>query len=377
MRQLLLLCILSIGYLRSFSQTQKTAAIQQIVKDFEQQLKKDVLQDDVGSISAAIFIDHEIIWSGAFGWADKSKHILADTNTIYRTGSVTKTFTAYLMMLMNQEGTIKIDDPVVNYFPEAGHLKRSVQTPVTFRQLASHTAGLAEEPTLKDAASGPFINWEKKVIEAIPTIPVIAAPDSVFEYSNIGYGILGVALSRAGHQSYTSLVDEKILRKLKMDNSFFQIPSGKEDRVAAGYSINPVSGTIDAAKPKREHAGRGYKVPNGGLYATADDLCRFLIAQCHSGEKNSLLTKESSDMMTNIQTPESNNGSYGFGYYIRNDHGLKIVEHDGGVAGYNAFIAWNPDFKVGIVLLRNYNVGLTDLMQRPRVTLYEICKLFL
>lgn len=371
MTRLLLPCILSIGCLTCSAQVKKSAAVQQIVSDFEQQIKKDVLQDDVGSISAAIFIDREIIWSAAFGWADKGKRIPADTNTIYRTGSVTKTFTAYLMMLLQQEGTIKLNDPVVQYFPEISSLK---QTGVTFRQLASHTAGLAEEPALQDAASGPIANWEKKIIESIPTVAVIAAPDSVFEYSNIGYGILGLALSRAAHQSYISMVDERILHRLHMHNSFFRIPAAKQEKVAAGYSINAATGFINEAKPKREHQGRGYKVPNGGLYATANDLCRFMIEQSHSGEKNSLLTKESSDMMTSIQTPADDDGSYGFGYFIRNEQGFKIVEHDGAVSGYNAYIAWNPDLKIGIVLLRNYNVGLTDLSLRPRTTLYELCK---
>lgn len=345
-----------------------------VLHEFVSQLYRDVLQDDIGSISAAVFIGNKIVWAKAYGWANKERQIPADTNTIYRTGSITKTFTAYLMMMLAAEGVISIDDPVAKYLPEIKQLKYPPGSmPITFRQLASHTAGLSKEPALENAASGSYSGWEQKVLASIPTITVLSKPGAAYQYSNIGYGILGLALSRAAHQPYDQLVEEKILQRAGMYNSFFQIPEGKQGQIATGYSIDAFSGVADTLQPYTEHSGRGYKVPNGGMYATANDLARFLMMQCNPGI--SLLDSTSVAQMTSIQTPESSEYGYGLGYTIRNnDHGFKIVEHDGSVAGYNAFMAYSPRYKTGIVLLRNYDFGLTDILQRPRVTLYEVCE---
>lgn len=345
-----------------------------VLDEFIAQLYRDVMQDDMGSISAAVFIGNKIVWAKAYGWANKERHIAADTNTIYRTGSITKTFTAYLMMVLAAEGTISLDEPVAKYLPEIKQLKYPAgSTPVTFRHLASHTAGLSREPALDNAATGSYDGWEQKVLASIPTITVLSKPGIAYQYSNIGYGILGLALSRAAHQPYDQLVQEKILQRAGMYNSFFRIPEGKQGQVATGYSIDAFTGVTDTLQPYMEHAGRGYKVPNGGMYATANDLARFLIMQCNPGA--SLIDSASVALMTSIQTPESSEYGYGLGYTIRNnDHGIKIVEHDGGVAGYNAFMAYSPKYKTGIVLLRNYDFGLTDILQRPRVTLYELCE---
>lgn len=381
---ILLVLICYACHLNGYTQSMRTedgslkSSVDSIIRSFEQQLQRDVLQDNTGSISAAIFIDRKIVWSDAFGWADREKGVKADTNTIYRSGSITKTFTAFLMMLLDQDGALKINEPVDKYLPQAAILSKAAKSNgqrVTFRQLAANTGGLAEEPDMAGAATGTFNTWESRVIESIPSIPVIAAPGNRFEYSNIGYSILGLALSKAGKEPYPLLVKKKILDKLGMYNSFFVIPADKSGQVAAGCSIDPFTGEINTEKPRREHQGRGYKVPTGGLYTTANDLARFLIAQCHAGTASSPLTKSSADMMTTIQTPESNTFGYGFGYYIRtNDHGFEIIEHDGEVSGYQAYMGFVPGINAGIILLRNYNFGLTNILQLPRVTLFEICR---
>ncbi|MFT4601394.1 MAG: CubicO group peptidase (beta-lactamase class C family), partial [Arenicella sp.] len=251
---------------------------QKIISAFEEKLETDVIEDDIASMSAAIFMDDEIVWSQAFGEANRTTEVIADSSTVYRTASISKTITAYLMMLLVQDGIIKLDDPIKNYLSEIDQIQHndlSDFTQITFRHLASHTSGLAKEPDLENAASGPIEEWEEKVLNSIPTTHMVSEPGEHFSYSNIGYGILGLALSRAAGEPFMDLVDERVFEPLGMENSFFIISEGEEDNIAAGYSVRAFTGEIESEKAELEHAGRGYKVPNGGIYSTPTDLARF------------------------------------------------------------------------------------------------------
>jgi CubicO group peptidase (beta-lactamase class C family) len=94
-----------------------TPTVQRLIDSFAGQLAAEHQRDTVGSLSAIVFIGKEIAWSGAFGKADNEKGIDASVSTIYRIGSISKTFTAYLMMLLVQDGTIGLDEPVAKYLP--------------------------------------------------------------------------------------------------------------------------------------------------------------------------------------------------------------------------------------------------------------------
>jgi CubicO group peptidase (beta-lactamase class C family) len=328
---------------------------------FRDRLQADVAADNVGSIAAAVVVGDSIVWTEAFGWADRDKHIRADAHTIYRLGSVSKSFTAIVLAQLVDRGVIALDDPVERYFPEirglAGPLPGA--TPITFRHLASHTAGIIREPMLIGAASGPIAEWEAKVLASIPTTSFDAPPGARYSYSNIGYGILGLALSRAAHVPFMKLVEDGIFTPLGMASSTFIITDRLRPALSVGY-LNSAGGAIDAATPAAEHAGRGYKVPNGGVYSTVTDLARYLGAL--SGAKRPVTSDSMRLAMMTKQTPESGPNSYGLGLFILAPPGaLRTVSHGGGVAGYTCEIAFDPESKVGVILLRNYNTGRTPL----------------
>lgn len=339
-----------------------TTSIQGVIDGFQKRLEAEHLSDTTGSLSAVAFVGNKIVWYHAFGKADNEKGVDADSSAVYRIGSISKTFTAYLMLLLVQDGTIRLDDPVAKYLPEIKQLKwkSGVDTvDITFRELASHTGGLAREPGLYDAAAGPIANWEMKILSSIPTTEVVFAPGTKFSYSNIGYGILGLTLSRAAHQPFMQMVEERIFKRLGMTHSFFVIPAAFADRVAVGYHRNNAfdkpSGTVATA----EYAGRGYKVPNGGIFTTAGDLARFVMAQYSDSDG---LAKNYREMMQTMQTPEAGKMGYGFGLSVVNDdNGGKIVGHDGSVAGYTAFMLFSPGSKVGAIVLRNCDYGVQQI----------------
>ena len=330
---------------------------------FSRQLRADVAADDVGGIVAGVMVDGDLVWAQAFGWADRDAHTPMSTASISRTGSISKSVTAVLMMRLLDEGVIGLDEPVERYLPVFASVKdRRVDAQlVTFRHLASHTAGLIREPQWPDAVVGPIELWDKRIVESLPLTAYDTVPGARYQYSNIGFGTLGLALAKAAGRPFMEMVRTEVLEPLGMTGSEFVVAGGKlEARLAAGYVIGQ-DGSINGGQPAREHAGRGYKVPNGGVYSTVADLGRFMGAM--SGVPGlRILSEESRQEALSIQTPENPNRGYGLGFSVQIDEqGRKIASHGGSVAGYTAHMAFDPKARIGVVLLRNYGRGSTNL----------------
>jgi CubicO group peptidase (beta-lactamase class C family) len=235
---------------------------------------------------------------------------------------------------------------------------------VTLRHLASHTAGLEREPSnVEEMVSGPIELWEERIVESLQNTAFDSVPGARYQYSNIGFGALGLALSRAAGEPFMDLVQSEVFDPLGMTGSAFVVVGGElEPRLAMGY-VNGRDGTIDAETPWKEHRGRGYKVPNGGVYSTVADLGRFLGAVAGVPGLQ-ILSEASRQEMISIQTPESTQRGYGIGLSIeKREDGIMVVGHGGSVAGYTAYMALNPESGVGVVLLRNYQRGETNLGQ--------------
>lgn len=343
-----------------------------IIDEFENQLEKDLWDDNInGSISAAIVKKDKMIWSRGFGPSHRDGNAIVNANTIYRIASLAKSFTAFLMMRLVQDGTIQLDDPIERHFPEIRELQGYADsTKITFRQLASHTSGLVREPALEKADSGPIEEWEDKVLQSLPKTSFESKPGERFSYSNIGYGILGMALSRAAQEPFIELVDEKIFKPLQMENSFFVVPEHKLENLAQGIGGGPFGEEeLDVQGPKNEHRGRGYKVPNGGLYSTSNDLGKFLICIMGSG---SILEPQHLELMHTKQTPEASYHGYGLGFGLYQDRTMTIVEHSGGVWGYSAYFGFEKKYGYAVILLRNYNWGTTSWDIGPKVLLRKL-----
>ena len=354
----LLVTLSSLSFLISCSPA--NPSLDAVVEDFSNQIERDVQEDDVGSISFGIFRNGEALHSDAFGIMDRETSEPARPNHIYRTGSISKSITAVLMMLLVQDGLISIEDPVSKFLPEIENLQDGEKhsSTITLKQLASHTSGLIREPDLEGAASGPIEYWEDKILASIKNTYFQADPGEEYSYSNIGYGILGLALSRAADTPFMDLVEARIFQPLNMTSSTFVIGDDLEPLLTSGYVYS--DGVINGDAPLHEHSGRGYKIPNGGVYSTVTDLAKF--SGLMNGEEPQLLSQTLRTDMMSIATPESDTEGYGLGFSIsQNKNGLKWVGHGGSVAGYNAYLLFQPDSQLTIVMLRNYSGGVTNL----------------
>ncbi len=327
---------------------------------FAEELRSDVAADGAGGIIAGVVVGGDLVWAGAWGESDREAAQPLSTNAVSRTGSISKTITAVLMMRLVDAGVIALDDRVRDVLPEVEGFSDPIGVdPITFRQLASHTAGLEREPDWPESVVGPIELWEERVLESIPHTSYDSDPGSRYQYSNIGFGVLGLALSRAAGRPFVEMVFDEILQPLGMTGSSFVVEgSALEPRLAQGYVLR--EGRVDGRQPAAEHRGRGYKVPNGGVYSTVADLGRFLGAL--AGVPGlAILSEESRRELLSIQTPEDVDSGYGLGVQLRRRGAHWTVAHGGSVAGYNAYMIVEPESSTGVVLLRNYTGGSTQL----------------
>ena len=336
---------------------------------FSRQIAADVEADGVGGITAAVFKGDQVLWAQGFGWADPGKRVPAGVRTIYRTGSISKSITAVLMADLMEDGIVTFDDRLVDHLPEAADLVDAPEgmAPITFRQMASHTAGLIREPELEGAASGPIEDWGHKILASIPHTGYYTMPGTQYQYSNIGYGMLGYALQRAAGTSFMDLVEDRIFEPLGMRSSTFIVGPDLWRRVAAGFAVSRDDGTVDPEMPAIEHEGRGYKVPNGGVYSTVGDLATFGAAVMGMTEYELLEPATRREVMT-VQTPEDPENGYSIGFSVRtvtlgDGRTVRFVGHGGSVAGYNMYLVFEPESGYGVALGRNYIPGSTSLGQ--------------
>ncbi|WP_419167850.1 serine hydrolase domain-containing protein [Candidatus Palauibacter sp.] len=337
-----------------------------VIDAFSRQIAGEVEGDGVGGISAAVFKGDQVLWAQGFGWADPVQRVPAGVRTIYRTGSISKSITAVLLADLMEDGIVGFDDALVDHLPEARGLgdPRAGMAPITFRQMASHTAGLIREPELEGAAAGPIEDWGHKILASIPHTRYDTMPGARYQYSNIGYGMLGYALQRAAGTSFMDLVEDRIFEPLGMRSSTFIVGPDLWRRVSVGFAIDP-EGAVDADMPALEHEGRGYKVPNGGVYSTVGDLATFGAAVMGMTEYGLLEPATRRELMT-VQTPEDPENGYGVGFSVRTvmlegGRTVRFVGHGGSVAGYNMYLVFEPESGYGVALGRNYTGGTTNL----------------
>ena len=340
---------LFLGFSFSFSFGQFNS-FQQEVSNMQAAFSQGVAEDKTGCLTIALFQHDQIILEDAFGWANIEQGIPAIPETIGRTGSISKTITALVMMGLLERKLIHLDDPISQYLPELNGLKtRSDQlNEITFRRIASHTAGLEREPDWDQAASGSIYYWEDKLLASIPHTSLKTNPGKEFSYSNIGYGILGYALSRAANKPFIDLVEELVFKPIGMKNSYFIVNEPESlERLSIGYYKDRESGEVLSDKSDFEHFGRGFKVPAGGVYSTASDLAK-MASQIMGSAKTQAFSIESMMLMQQKQLPAE---AYGFGLFIREKEELQLVGHSGSVAGYNARLMFDPESGLGIAAL--------------------------
>ena len=335
------------------------SALADAVAQIDRMAIDELAKDGLGSATVGVVVGDRLAWTKSYGYADMEAQTPATQDTVYRIGSITKPFTALMLLQLVERGTLRPSEPIDKYFPDMATVvgRAADAPPITFVQLATMTSGLGREPDdLPTYLKGPVSRWEDVMRSALSQVTYRFEPDTHYHYSNIGYAILGAALGRAAGRPYVEYMQDEIFRPLGMTRTAFEPNAEIEAHLSTGYAVR--DGHVDAETPAREHAGRGYKVPNGAMYTTVGDLATFLIFQLGLGPREVLTPETLEDNFSRVNSANGDlTSGYGVGFQARRLGDLVAYGHGGSVAGYQAAAWVDRVSRTGVVVLRNVGGG--------------------
>jgi CubicO group peptidase (beta-lactamase class C family) len=291
--------------------------------------------------SVLVAQDGKVVFSKGYGFANLEWDVPNSPPAKFRLGSVTKQFTAACILLLEERGKLKIDDAVKKYMPDAP----AAWDKVTIFNLLTHTSGIPSFTGFPDYASTEAIaTTPEKLVARFRDKPLEFQPGEKWNYSNSGYVLLGYLIEKISGQSYSQFVQDNIFTPLGMKDSGYDSNSAIIAHRAAGYAPSD-KGLINAG-----YIDMSIPLSAGALYSTTEDLLRW--EQGLFGGK--LLSVASLQKMT---TPFKND--YAFALAVRDANGHKVIEHGGGIEGFNTQLSYYPDDKLTIVVLANQNTGAT------------------
>jgi CubicO group peptidase (beta-lactamase class C family) len=354
MRRLPIVIALLVSASLLAAQTAVDPRLDSALKELDTALAADFAKDGVGGLSIGVVAGKSLVWSRHYGFAEAETRRPPTNDTAYRIGSITKQFTALAMLQLVEQGKMRLTDPLEKYVPEIRQVKDvpSSTPPITLLQVSTMHSGLAREPGCANNSVGPVSGWQKKVLDCLPDTAYANEPGTTYLYSNIGYASLGLAVERAGGRPFIELVTEGILKPLGMTRSAMEPTATIRENLAHGYQRR--QSEVSRANADRELEGRGYRVPNGALFSTVNDLAKFLAWELGEGPSG-ILKKETQDA-NYARAFFSGAGlasGYGVGFQITRRGDIMLIGHGGSTAGYHASALVHRPTRLGVVALRN------------------------
>lgn len=311
---------------------------------------------DVPGASLLVLRGGEAVVRRGYGRSDLARGVEAGPGTAYRLASVSKQFTAAAVLLLAQDGTLGIDDPVRKWLPSLPPEADAI----TLRHLLTHASGLVDYEDLMAEPYDGQIRDAGVLALLEKTHRLLFAPGSGYRYSNSGYALLALVVERASGMAYPEFLRQRIFRPLNMHDTLAYVEGGPAvPHRAWGYS------EVDGRWERTDQSSTSAVLGDGGIYSTIDDLARWDAALYD----DRLLSDASRALAFAPQvevTGEGYQAQYGFGWRITGD----TLWHSGETIGFrNVIVRW-PQRHLTVVLLTNRNDP------EPYLTALEIGALF-
>src|ERR1700683_1034361 len=285
----------------------------------------------------------QVLFNKGYGSANLEWDIPNAPNTKFRLGSVTKQFTAAGILLLEERGKLNVNDPVKKYMPDAP----AEWDKITIFHVLTHTSGIPSFTGFADyKQTEPFETTPEKLVARFRAKTPDFQPGEKWSYSNSGYVLLGYLIEKISGQSYASFVQENIFTPLGMKDSGYDSNSKIIPHRAAGYAPSK-DGLVNAG-----FIHMSIPFSAGSLYSTTEDLFKW--------ERGLFGGKVLSDAsLQKMTTPFKED--YAFGLGVRTTAGHKVIDHGGGIEGFNTHLAYYPDDRLTIVVLANLNGPASDI----------------
>ena len=279
----------------------------------------------------------EIIFHKAYGWKNLAAKTYNDTSTRFPILSITKSFTAMVILKLQEQNKLSLKDKLSQYLPDFPNGNK-----ITIEQLITHTSGIynyTDDIGEEDSAIVNHPVTQQQILDIIDNKPLSYEPGKDFEYNNSGYFLAGIIIEEATGKSYWQNVRELIFTPLGMDRSGFDFNNLPDNIKATGYQF-----LNDHEQKSYPYIDSTVGYAAGAIYSTAGDLFKWTQAIANQ----TLLSPKSWKLAF---TPKASD--YGIGFRINQFFGRSYIKHSGGYPGFVSEFIYYPREDVTIILLKN------------------------
>lgn len=303
--------------------------------------------------AAVLVIDEgQVVLRKGYGLASVELGVPVAPEMVFKTGSVTKQFTAAAILMLQEQGKLRVEDEITKYLPDyPTHGQK-----ITIEHLLTHTSGIPSYTSLRD--------WRPRVREDMPVETLIGVfkdkpldfnPGENWRYNNSGYILLGAIIEKVSGKSYERFVEEEVFQKAGMKSSRY---GHQEELVPLG--VGGYSKTRDGFRPAN-YLSMTQPYAAGSLVSTVDDLAAWDRALAGG----TVISKASRERMeTPVKLNSGASTRYGYGVALYQYAGRRFVEHGGDIFGFSASFLRAPEEGVVVAILSNTddtNTSLGDL----------------
>ncbi len=297
---------------------------------------------DQPGAAALVMKDGQVVLRKGYGMANLELGVPVSPDMVFEIGSITKQFTGAAVLLLQEQGKLRVEDDLTKYLPDYPTHGETI----TVEHLLTHTSGIVSYTGLPEWL--PRVREDMKVEDVIALFkdkPLEFKPGEKNRYNNSAYFLLGAVIEKASGKTYEQFIEEEIFQKLGMKHSRYGHAEEIVPLRAAGYSRDD--------KGDYRHAmylSMTQPYAAGSLMSTVDDLA--LWDRALAGE--TLLQKASLDrMFTSAKLVSGKPIRYGYGLVLYELEGRQVMEHGGGIFGYVSFLLRVPEEKLVVAILSN------------------------
>ena len=334
------LSILLLAGFVSQSQAQALPNEAQVAAYAEKLLDEQQLGRDGPGVTVLVARGEQVLYRGARGMASVELGVPLSPDQVFRIGSVTKQFAATTLLKLIEDGKAKLDDPLSKFLPDYPNGQG-----ITLQQLLNHTSGVKSYTGIKGYMDNPVRRelTTQELVAEFKDLPVDFAPGASWSYNNSGYVLVGAVIEAISGKPWHAQLQDAVLTPQKLSQTAYPAETRLIKGMVNGYGFDPKEGLTTAGmiSMTQPHGA-------GALVSSVDDLWRWNLA-LHNGK---LLSPESYKKMT---TPEGAAiaSAYGFGITAASLRGQAMLQHGGGIHGFSSSLAYVPQSKISIVVLRN------------------------
>ncbi len=329
--------------------------VKEAVAAYEKWLDGERAFKRIPGISSALVIDQDVIWQGATGYADLDRKTPATPSTVYSICSISKLFTSIATLQLRDQGKLRLDDPVSQHLPWfTPTTAYSAEGPITIEGLLTHASGLQREfaDTLWLEPNMAFPTSEE-LRNGVAGREVAYRPEQYFQYSNLGFTLLGAVVAAASQQSYADYVRANLIGPLGLTSTFSEMPAAERGkRLAMGYSGVDREGNrhpMPFYQTKAMASAAGYA-------STALDLARFASWQfrlLEHGGKEVLAGNTLREMQRVHFVDPGWETTWGLGFEVWRKGDKTFVGHGGSCPGYRTQLTLKPEEKIATIVMAN------------------------